>query len=130
MRAEVGGDLDGPDQQVDTAGPVVRVGVEQRGAVFAPWVEHIAGARLDGDRQSERVQAVREAAGTGGQVRREGVQMHVVESQTDTVVAEVGEQGEGIVETKVGETVGAVAESDRGGAGGWGGAGWSEGSVM
>src|SRR4051794_16509842 len=90
VRAEVGGDLDAPDQQVDAAGAVVRVGVEQRGAVFAAWVEHIAGARLDGDRQPERVQAVREAAGAGGQVGGQGVQVHVVESQTDTVVAEVG----------------------------------------
>jgi hypothetical protein len=37
----------------------------------------------------------------------------VVEGQSDAVVTEVGEEGEGVVEPEVGETVGAVAEAER-----------------
>lgn len=112
------GHPDRADQQVDASGTVVRVGVQQGGTVFAPGVEHIAGARLHGDRQPELVQPVREAAGAGGQVRRERVQVHVVEGQPDAVVAEVGEEGEGVVETEVGEAVGSVAEAEGVGFGG------------
>src|SRR5690606_34296162 len=45
------------------------------------------------------------------QVRGEGVEVHVVEGQADSVVAELGEQTEGVVETEDGEAVGAVAET-------------------
>jgi hypothetical protein len=110
--AEVGRDADGPGQQVDPAGPVVGVGVEQGRAVLAARVEHIAGARLHRDAQTERVQPVRDPAGAGGQVGGERVEVHVVEGQSDTVVAEVGEEGERVVEPEVGETVGAVAEAE------------------
>ncbi|QWA25015.1 hypothetical protein KJK32_37600 [Streptomyces sp. JCM17656] len=36
----------------------------------------------------------------------------MVEGQADAVVAEVGEQGEGVVEAEIGEAVGAVAEAE------------------
>jgi hypothetical protein len=42
----------------------------------------------------------------------------VVEGQTHAVVAEVGEEGEGVVEAEVGEAVGAVAEGEASGRGG------------
>lgn len=109
---EVGGDPDGADQEVDAAGAVVRVGVQQGGSVLAARVEYIAGAGLHGDVQTERVQALCKAAGAGGEVRGEGVEVHVVERQADAVIAEVGEEGESVVETEVGEAVGAVAEAE------------------
>ena len=45
-----------------------------------------------------------------GQVRRERVEVVVVQGQRDAVVAEVGDDGERVVEPVVGEAVGAVAE--------------------
>lgn len=110
--AEIGGDLDRADQEGDASGPVVRIRVQQRGAVFAARVEHIAGTRLDGDVQAERVQASGKPMGASGEVGRQRVEVHVVEGQPEAVVAEVGEKGEGVVETEVGEPVGAVAEAE------------------
>ncbi len=49
--------------------------------------------------------------GAGREVGGERVEVHVVEGQAHAVVAEVGEQAEGVVETEVGEAVGAVAEA-------------------
>lgn len=110
--AQVGGDPYGTQEEAGAAGAVVRVGVEEGGAVLAARVEHIAGARLHRDAQAERVQPVRDPAGAGGQVVGERVEVHVVEGQADAVVAEVGEEGEGVVEAEVGEAVGAVAEAE------------------
>ncbi|GAA3292970.1 hypothetical protein GCM10020295_13610 [Streptomyces cinereospinus] len=88
--------------------------------MFAARVEHVAGARLHGDAQPERAEPPGDAAGAGRQVRGERVEVHVVEGEADAVVAEVGEQGEGVVQAEVGEAVGAVAEPERprGGRGG------------
>nr|WP_163017067.1 hypothetical protein [Streptomyces chartreusis] len=36
----------------------------------------------------------------------------MVEGQAEAVVAEVGEQGEGVVEAEIGEAVGAVTEAE------------------
>ena len=47
------------------------------------------------------------------QVVGERVEVADVEGEGDAVVAEVGEQGEGVVEAVVGQAVGAVAEPDR-----------------
>ncbi len=110
--AEVGRDPHGSDEEAAPARPVTGVRVQQGGAVFAARVEHVAGARLHRDAQSERVQPPRDPSGAGGEVRGEGVEVHVVEGQTDAVVAEVGEEGERVVEPEVGETVGAVAEAE------------------
>lgn len=85
--------------------------------MFAARVEYVAGAGLHGDAQTERVQPPGEAAGAGGEVVGEGVEVHVVEGQADAVVAEVGEEGQGVVEAEVGEAVGAVAEAERVGGG-------------
>jgi hypothetical protein len=49
--------------------------------------------------------------------------MHVVEGQAYAVVAEVGEQSEGVVEPEVGETVGSVAEAQGRAVAGSGGGG-------
>jgi hypothetical protein len=126
--AEVGGHPDGPGEQAGAAGPVVGVRIQQGRAVLAARVEHIAGARLHGDTEAERVQPVRDPAGAGGEVGGERVEVHVVEGQSDTVVAEVGEEGEGVVEPEVGETVGAVAEAEGGEGAGRDGGGVGRGS--
>ena len=112
--AEVGGDLDGPDEQVGAAGALVRVRVEEGRAVLAPRVEYVAGAGLDGDAQAEFVQSAGEFVCAGSEVGGQRVQVHVVERQTDAVVAEVGEEGEGVVQAEVGQAVGAVARSGGG----------------
>src|SRR5690606_22547723 len=101
----------GPQEEVDAPGPVVRVRVEEGRTVLAAGVEDVAGAGLDGDPEPECVQPPGDPVGAGGQVRGEGVEVHVVEGQADSVVAEVGEQTEGVVETEIGEAVGAVAET-------------------
>ncbi len=118
MGPQVGGDPDGADQEVGAAGAVVGVRVEQGGAVLAARVEHVAGARLHRDAQPERVQPAGDPAGAVRQVVAERVEMHVVQRQADAVVAEVGEEAEGVVEPEVGEAVGAVAEAEGGRRGG------------
>ncbi len=111
---EVGGDADGADEEVGAAGAVLRVRVEQGGTVLATRVEHVAGARLHGDAQTEGVQPRGDPAGAGGEAVGERVEMHVVERQADAVVPQVGKEGECVVETEVGEAVGAVPEAERG----------------
>lgn len=113
VRAEVTGDPDSAEQQVDAAGAIIRLRVQEGGAVLATRVKDIAGAGLEGDVQPEGVQSVREVSDADGEVRGERVEVHVVERQSDTVVAEVGEQGEGVVEAEIGEAVRAVAETER-----------------
>ncbi len=51
--------------------------------------------------------------GAGREAGGERVEVHVVEGEADAVVAEVGQQAEGVVEAEVGEAVGAVAEAQR-----------------
>lgn len=80
--------------------------------MLAARVEDIARTCLHGDVQPERVQSARCAAGAGGDVRGERVEVHVVERQSDAVVAEIGQQGERVVEAQIGEAVGAVAEAE------------------
>lgn len=111
MGPEVRGDPDGPHEQPGAGGPGVGVRVEEGGAVLAARVEDVAGAGLDGDLEAEGGQPLREALGAGAEVGFEGVEVHVVEGESDAVVAEVGEEGEGVVETQVGEAVGPVSEA-------------------
>lgn len=110
VRAEVGGHVHGTDEQRGARGPGVGVRVEEGGAVLAARVQDIAGAGLDGDPEPEGGEPTGDLAGAFGEVRGQGVQVHVVERQADAVVAEVGEEPEGVVEAEVGEPVGAVAE--------------------
>ncbi len=129
---EVGGDVDGADQETYAVGPALRVGIEEGGAMFVARVEDVAGAGLDGDGQAEAVERAGHLARAGGEIRGEGVEVHVVEGQADAGIAEVGEEIEGMVETEVGEAVGAVAEAEGGGRGagwvvGWEAAGWGLG---
>src|SRR5690606_5488177 len=111
VRTQVGGDPDGPQEEVDAPGPVVRGRVGGGGTVLAAGAEDVAGAGLDGAPGPGCVQPPGDPVGAGGQVRGEGVEVHVVEGQADSVVAEVGEQTEGVVETEIGEAVGAVADT-------------------
>jgi hypothetical protein len=55
---------------------------------------------------------VRDPAGAGGEVGGERVEVHVVEGEPDSVVSEVGEEGERVVQPEVGKAVGAVAEAE------------------
>lgn len=110
--AEVGGDLHGPDEQPGAGGPRVRVGVEERGSVLAARVEDVAGARLDGDAEAVPVEDARHLPGAGGQVGDQGVQVHVVEGEADAVVAQVGEDREGVLQAEVGQAVRAVSPAD------------------
>lgn len=117
-RAEVGGDLGGGGEQAGAPGPPVRVGVEQAGAVLLARVQDVPGAGLDGHREAQFREASGDAGGAGGEAGGERVVVHVVEGQSHAVVAEAGEEGEGVVEAEVGEAVGAIAEAERGGGGG------------
>lgn len=110
MRAEVGRDPDGPQQESDPGGPVLGVRVEQGRAVLAARIEDVAGPGLDGHTEPQLAEAPGDPGGTGGQVGGERVEVHVVEGQPDAVVAEIGEQPEGVVEPQIGEAVGAVPQ--------------------
>ncbi|CAM5259011.1 hypothetical protein SANTM175S_02063 [Streptomyces antimycoticus] len=79
--------------------------------MLAPGVENVPGAGLDRDAEAEPLEVAGDAAGAGGEVRGERVEMHMVEGQRDAVVAEVGEEGEGIGQAEVGQAVGAVGEA-------------------
>lgn len=111
--AEVGGDVDGPQQQPGAGGAGLRVRVEEGRAVLAARVEDITGPRLDGHAEPQSAEPVRHVPGAGGEIRGQGIEVHVVEGEADAVVAEVREESQGVVQAEVGEPVGAVAEADR-----------------
>ncbi len=81
--------------------------------MLAARVEQEAGAGLDHQGQPELLRQRADAGGPGGQVRAEGVQVVVVERERAAVVAEVGDQAQGVVEPVVGEAVGVVAVAQR-----------------
>lgn len=111
--AEIGGDAERPDEQPGAGGAGLGVRVEEGRAVLAAGVEDVPGPGLDGDAEAQLLEPGRHPTGAGAEVRGEGVEVHVVEGQADPVVAEVGEEAEGVVQAEVGESVGAVAEADR-----------------
>ena len=88
--------------------------------MLAPGVEHVAGAGLDDDGEAVPVELPGDRGGPTGEVRRERVEMHVVEGQRDPVVAEVGEQGERVGQPEVDQPVGAIAEPQSAGPDGAG----------
>src|SRR5690606_5261822 len=83
VRTQVGGDPDGPQEEVDAPGPVVRVRVEEGRTVLAAGGEDVAGAGRDGDPEAECVQPPGDSVGSGDQVPGEGVELHDVEGQDD-----------------------------------------------
>lgn len=111
LGAEVGADRDRPAQELD---PQRRVVVQQGRGVLAPRVEQVAGPGLDHQPQVQFGEPVAECRHPGRQRGRERVQVVVVEGQRHPLVAQVGDDPQGVVEPVVGEAVGAVAEPQAG----------------
>lgn len=81
--------------------------------VLAPGIEDVPGAGLDGDGQAQGVEAACQLTGARREVGGEGVEVHVVEGEGDAVVTEVGQEGQGVGQPKVGQAVGAVGQAKR-----------------
>src|SRR5690606_17113061 len=108
LRPQVRGDLSGPTQEVHPGSGLV--GPQGR-LTLAPRVEQETRAGLHHDAEPQFGQSRRDTTGLCRHVVGERVQMRVIQRQRHSRVTEIGDDGQGVVEPVVGETVGAVTES-------------------
>jgi hypothetical protein len=108
LGAQVGADSHGPAQKLQALFPVV---VQERRRVLAPRVEQVSRAGLDHHREVEPAQQIGGAGNLPGGVRRERVQVVMIQRERHAGVAELGDHRERVGQPVVGEAVGAVAEA-------------------
>lgn len=112
LGAQVRGDAHGTQQQVDPA--LGSFGGHHRRLVFAPGIQHVPAAGLDDDGETEPLQPPRQPSQAVRQVVGERVELTWIESQSDALVAQIREHGQGVFQGVIAEAVGAVSEPCRG----------------
>ncbi len=111
LGTEVRTDPDRPPQQLQAAPPVL--GRNQGGTVLVPRIEQIPGTRFDHDSETGRGEPVPHPVDLPGEVSVERVEMLMIKSQGYAVVSETLQHRDDVLETMVGEAVGAVTEAQR-----------------
>ncbi len=111
VRAQLGGDVYAAPEEVEPTRAVGRAGVDERRAVLAPGIEHVARARLDHDGEVEALEERTHHAELGVRrvIRRE---MVGVRRERDRAVPELRDDVQRVLEAMMREPVRVVADPE------------------
>src|SRR5262249_272086 len=87
---------------------------DQRRLVLLPRIEQESRSRLDHAAELQPFEQRADALRLTEPIRRERIERGVVQGDRDTLITQVGENEQGIVEAVMGEPVGVVAEEHAG----------------